>query len=127
MVDEGSRTKPQLGTPFAGGIHDAEVILPSPEQILIFFTQVCNAAHQHLQLLILLPAKRLGYRAVSNTSQSLLGVRASCAEVPREQELQGAGPTLASSILSHSPGPPVFASPTSAGSYLIHRDLGLCS
>lgn len=87
MVDEGSWAKPQLGTPFSGGVHDAEVVLPSPKQVFILFTQLCNAAHQQLQLLILLPAKRLGYRALSNTSQSMLGMRTSQTEAPWEQEL----------------------------------------
>lgn len=56
MVDEGSWAKPQLGTPFSGGVHDAEVVLTGPKQVFILFTQLCNAAHQQLQLLILLPS-----------------------------------------------------------------------
>lgn len=87
MVDEGGWAEPELGAPFSGGVHDAEVVLAGPEQVFILFAQLCDAAHQQLQLLILLPAKRLGYRALSNASQSLLGMRASHAGAPWEQEL----------------------------------------
>lgn len=87
MVDEGSRAKPQVGNPFSGGVHDADVVLASPKQVFILFTQLRNAAHQQLQLLILLPAKSLGYGALSNASQSLLGMRTFHTEAPWDQEL----------------------------------------
>lgn len=120
MVDEGGRAQPQLGAPLSGGVHDAEVVLPGPEQVLVLLTQLRDAAYQQLQLLVLLPAKKsLHCRALSEASQSSLGMRASPAESPREQGLHEAGPAIAISSLT---------SPTSSGSYPIHGDRpSLCS
>lgn len=55
MINEGSRSQPELGTLFPRGIHDAKVIFTCPQKALVFLCQFRNVALQKLQLVILLP------------------------------------------------------------------------
>lgn len=59
MIDEGSGPEPELRTILARRVHDAEVILPVPQQHVLFtLRQLGDAAHQVLDLVVSFPVQK---------------------------------------------------------------------
>lgn len=56
VVDEGSRSEPQLCAAFPGGVHNAEVVDAGPQHGAVGWTQLGDAAQQNLNPLTHEPA-----------------------------------------------------------------------
>lgn len=59
VVDESCGSEPELGAVFAGGVHDAEVVLPMAKQhVLLAGRKLSDATDQVLDLIVPLPDER---------------------------------------------------------------------